>query len=32
MIAKGKLFATQALLQTQKYVSDPQAGIEPANF
>ena len=26
----GKLFATQALSQTQKHVSEPQTGIEPA--
>ena len=29
---KGKLFATQALSQTQKNVSEPQTGIEPATF
>ena len=28
----GKLFATQALSQTQKNVSEPQTGIEPATF
>ena len=28
----GKLFATQALSQTQKHVSEPQMGIEPATF
>ena len=27
-----KLFATQALSQTQKNVSEPQTGIEPATF
>ena len=29
---QGKLFATQALSQTQKNVSEPQTGIEPATF
>ena len=29
---KGKLFATQALSQTQKNVSEPQTGIEHATF
>ena len=29
---KGKLFATQALVQTQKIVSEPQTGIELATF
>ena len=32
MQSKGKLFATQALSQTQKNVSEPQTGIEPATF
>ena len=32
MIVKGKLFAAQVLLQTQKNVSEPQTGIEPATF
>ena len=27
-----KLFATQALSQTQKNVSEPETGIEPATF
>ena len=27
-----KLFATQALSQTQKNISEPQTGIEPATF
>ena len=31
-IRKCKLFATQALSQTQKNVSVPQTGIEPATF
>ena len=30
--SKGKLFATQALSQTQKNVSEPQTGIESATF
>ena len=29
---EGKLFATQALSQTQKNVSEPQTEIEPATF
>ena len=32
MYIDGKLFATQALSQTQKNVSEPQTGIEPATF
>ena len=35
-LQRGKLkkncFATQALSQTQKNVSEPQMGIEPATF
>ena len=33
-VSKGtcELFATQALSQTQKNVSEPQTGIEPATF
>ena len=29
---KGNCFATQALSQTHKNVSEPQIGIEPATF
>ena len=29
---KDKLFATQALSQTEKNVSEPQMGIKPATF
>ena len=32
MLKVGKLLATQALSQTQKNVSEPQTGIEPATF
>ena len=31
-VCKVKLFATQALSQTQKNISEPQTGIEPATF
>ena len=32
LVIKGKLFATQALSQTKKNVSEHQTGIEPATF
>ena len=32
VLSIGKLFATQALSQTQKNFSEPQTGIEPATF
>ena len=32
ILYEGKLFATQALSQTQKNVSEPQMGIEPTTF